>query len=112
MSGSSGYRHKRTGPYADFIVRARGTGDHPELTVEVDTSWNQDFVNELKSALRHASERTWDPDLKRWFISPNVLEAACQIAGRFFPHVYLTEGDKITDVVTGVSYEQNALFSD
>jgi len=107
---STGYRHKASGPYADFIIRERGVGDHPTLTVEVDSTYSQEFVEELKKQLRHGSERCWEPDLKRWFIHPSALEKACQVAGMFFTHVYVTEGEKITDVVTGTTYEQPGLF--
>lgn len=107
---SSGYRYKTSSPYAEFIVRERGIADHPNLTVEVESTYNEEFVNALKGALRHGSERAWDGDLKRWFISPAVLEKTCLIAGRFYGKVYLVEGDKITDIISGQSSEQAGLF--
>lgn len=106
----STYRHKTDEPYAEFIIRDRGISDHPSLTIEVESTYDEDFIAELKIKLRHGLERAWEPELKRWFISPLALERACAIAGKHFSHVYLIEGDKTTDVVTGQSWEQEGLF--
>lgn len=105
---SSGYRHKTDEPYAEFLIRERSP--FPGLTIEVESTYNEEFVGELKHQLRHSSERAWDPELKRWFISPSVLERACQIAGKHYRHVFLCEGERTTDVITGQSWEQAGLF--
>lgn len=108
---SSGYRHKTSEPYAEFIIRDRGVGNYPALNIEVESTFNEDFVNALKTELRHGSERSWDPELKRWFISPVALELACKVAGQFFRHVYLCEGDKTSDIISGQTWEQTGLFA-
>lgn len=108
---SSGYRHKTNEPYADFIIRERGPAGYGNLTVEVDSTYNEDFVSELKKKLPHRLGRAWEPELKRWFVDPLYLKGACEIAIKHFRHVYVTEGETITDIVNGSSWEQSGLFT-
>lgn len=107
---SSAYRHKTSEPYAEFIVRDRGIAGYRDLTVEVESTYNEEFVAALKRELRHGSERAWEPELKRWFVSSAALERACKIAALHYKHVYLIEGPKTSDVITGKTWEQDGLF--
>jgi len=95
---------------AEFTVRARGPKDHPKLTVEVESSYNMLFVDALKSNLKNNSERHWDPDAVRWWITPAALDKMIQIATKHYEKVYKVEGNKVTDCITGHSYEALNLF--
>lgn len=107
---SSGYRYKTSSPYAEFIVRERGIADHPNLTVEVESTYNEEFVNALKAALRHGSERAWEPELKRWFSRRRSLNESVRSRESITATSTLVEGDKITDLITGQASEQTGLF--
>ena len=95
------YRSKTSQAYCEFIIRERGPAEHSELTIEVDSSFDAGFVEALKKGLRHNLERAWDPDNKRWYISPFALDRAVDIAKSYFSNVYKTEGEDVVDLHTG-----------
>jgi hypothetical protein len=104
------YRYKESEPYAEFIVREKGVADWPLLTIEVESSYSPQFVDELKAVLSHGTQRAWVPDLKRWYVSPAVLDAAVEVAKHWFRNVYLTEGENITELNSGRTYSAPKLF--
>jgi len=95
------YRFKVSGPYCEFIVRERGPAEHPDLTIEVDSTYDAGFVEALKAALRHGVHRCWDADKERWYISPSMLDRAVDIAKQYFSNVFKTDGEDVIDLQTG-----------
>lgn len=100
------YRFKAVGPYAEFIIRERGPADHENLSVEVDSTYDEQFVDLLKSNLRHKHERHWDGENKRWYIAPHKLDKAIELARECFSNVFRTEGEQVIDCVTGEEIPQ------
>lgn len=104
------YRSKNAEPFAEFTIRDRGISEYPDLTIEIETSFSEDFNAKLKTALRHGSERAWDPANSRWRIHPRAKEKVVALAKDCFPNLYQVEGDTITDLITGHQVENRRLF--
>jgi hypothetical protein len=100
------YRFKATGPYAEFIVRQRGPGDNPDLSIELDSTYDERFVGLLKSNLRYKTERHWYSEAKRWYIAPAAFEKAVEAAKACYRNVFKTDGDQVIDLVTGEEIPQ------
>lgn len=96
--------------YAEFIQRERGVPEHPDNTVEMQSTFNPAFLEVFKEQIPHARGRNWDPEGQRWFINPRFLDMAAVLAMRFFPAVYQTKGVKTICLNTGDSFTQPALF--
>lgn len=96
--------------YAEFTVRDRGVADAPHLNVELETSYSPAFNDSLKALLTHGVDRRWDPELKRWFIAPAVLDRTVELAKQYYRAVYLTEGEKTTELNSGRTYTAPKLF--
>lgn len=116
---------KKLENYAVFTHVPEGTLDAwPKLTVRVDTSYNRTFsgyseddgkggTRKVRGALYNLvpdGAKVFEPDSKCWFILPSYLDAAIQLAKRFFAHVYEVEGEKTTNHFTGETDEQPSLF--
>jgi hypothetical protein len=97
--------------FCDFTIRERGVDTHPNHTVEVHNSWNESFGKRLMDELPRGSwmyDRTPTPRVFR--ILPAVMEQAVDLAMEFFGNVYVTEGDTVTNRVTGEVQGQPSLF--
>lgn len=95
-------------PHADIIIRERSTDEHPALTVEVDSSYDEDFIEALKSLPRGA--RAWDAANSRWRVHPNYLLNVQELVKKYFPRSRMLVGDRITDLHTGTTVEQTKMF--
>lgn len=104
------YRQKTTEPYAEFTVRERGVAAWPLLSIELDSSYLPAFVDALKAMFSHGSQRYWDGELKRWFLSPGARDQAIELAKHYYRCVYLVEGETTTELVSGMQYNAPKLF--
>lgn len=68
--------------------------------VFVETPFDEDFVNELKS---QSTTRWWDQDNKRWVLDIREKGLACRLVKKHFPDIsaYLLEGVAICNLHTG-----------
>lgn len=97
--------------FCNFIVRERGVASHPNHTIEIECSWHDDFGKRL---MREITNGGWMYDREaspRCFrILPAMLEQAVELAKECFGNVYVTEGARIENRVTGEVFDQPSLF--
>lgn len=99
------------GDTATFTVRERGPAEHRHLSIEFEFDWNEEFKEAFKQAVPHNRGRFWDEDIKKWFISPEYLDATAAIALEFFRRVLKIDGTTRIDLATGERLpEQAGLF--
>lgn len=102
-------RRKPGDAYVDLIVRERGPGDNPELTIEIESSYSEEFKDALKSLVPW-DLRMWDEDGRVWRIHPRFLLGAQELAKKYYKHAFLVVGEEQTDLHTGQSFAQKGLF--
>lgn len=95
----------------DFIKRDRGVDSHPNHTIEVQNSWHDEFGKVLMAELPRGSWFYDSAASPRCFrILPRVLDQAAGIAKRFYANLYVTEGTRVENLLTGEVYDQRSLF--
>lgn len=105
-----GYRHKTSEPFAEFTHRDHGIAEYSELSIELETTYCPEFNDALKALLRHGSERTFSPALRRWFIAPAALDRAVELAKHYYRLVYIVNGESIVEQISGREYSAPKLF--
>lgn len=80
-----------------------------EKFIEIESTYNKRFVEELKGMVPH-TERTYDPETKVWTCDPKYLPNIKDLAKNCFERSYLIEGYITTNLSTGAIIERGALW--
>lgn len=76
---------------------------------EIESTYNKAFVGKIKTV--PAYKRSYDPDTKVWTINDKVfLSGIKNAAAELFPRAWVVEGAITTNLITGETVEQMALF--
>jgi hypothetical protein len=94
-------RFVSSGSYIEFEILERGPDGHAQLSIKVDSSYDEMFIFNLKRNTRHDVERWWDGDSKLWFIAPAVLDKVIELAKVCYRSVIQIHGDEAVDLLTG-----------
>lgn len=91
-----------------FAFAERMNEEPPDLRVSVESPYDEGFVSAVKGV--PFQERDYEPEKRRWWFTPERLEAVMGIALAHFDEVLLVEGSSTTNVRTGQTYAQESLF--
>ena len=80
----------------------------PDLRVSVESPFDEGFVEAVKRV--PFQSRDYEKEARRWWVTPEWLEAVKGIALEHFREVRLVEGGVTTNVRTGEQYAQESLF--
>lgn len=101
-------RRNPNDPYVDIIIRERGTDEWPALTIEIDSSYSEEFKDALKEL--PVGARAWDKINGKWRAHPDYLLNVQELAKKYYRHAHLVVGDQVTDLHSGHVYAQGGLF--
>lgn len=102
-------RYGKNDSYCDVIVREKSVDDWQNLTIEIETSFNQQFIDRLKENIPYGA-RIWDDTNKVWRVMPRYQVFVERLAVELFDCARRVEGAVTTDLKTGYSVEQKGLF--
>jgi hypothetical protein len=94
----------------EFIARERGPDDYPALTTEVASRYKKAFYDAMKKLLPSGS---WFFDYdgsEKWYIMPEYIQTATDLALAHFDVVWVTHGAERRNFKTGDIIEERTLF--
>lgn len=92
--------------YVEIYLRDRGPADHPDLTIEIQSSFNEEFKDSLKTI--PYAKRHWDGEV--WRVHPDYQATVEALAKKYYRSAHRIHGEETLDLHTGVSYAQRGLF--
>lgn len=104
-------RRTSTDSYCDVIVREKGIAEKPDLTIEVEYSFNREMNEAIKEKCPYYA--WWfdaDAEPKVWRVHPRYQILIERLAVEMFDCARRIEGEIITDLKTGNTFEQKSLF--
>jgi hypothetical protein len=103
-----GLRRNAHDEYCDIILREKGPADWPALTIEVESSFKQEFIDALKEL--PVGARAWDKANGKWRVHPNYLMNVQELAKKYYQHAHMIVGEETTDLHSGAVFAQGGLF--
>lgn len=100
---------RRNSRICNIHIREKGTEEHPALTLEIESPFDERFVEKIKSLIPYGA-RVWDADSSVWRAHPDFQRQVQQICLDSYDHVYLCEGAKTTALHSGQVTVQEGLF--